>query len=122
MSTLQAGNNFVGDVSACFQYTGVYPSLSECVESGSTANVSKDNLWCLICRMCVCVCSQGDEAPCDEMGPKSTKEPQLESSTPPRGVDRVLSRYDTTDMWCAICIIVHVWCFYFIISFSVRFR
>lgn len=26
---------------------------------------------------------------------------------PLRGIDRILSHFDTTDLWCAICIIVH---------------
>lgn len=32
---------------------------------------------------------------------------------PLRGIDRILSHFDTTDLWCAICIIVHFMVFLF---------
>lgn len=32
---------------------------------------------------------------------------------PLRGIDRILSYFDTTDLWCAICIIVHFMVFLF---------
>lgn len=84
------------------------PFPSECMKP-TKDKVSKDNLV-PDNRYCECVCvvyTGGLGAPVTSEGPDLTKKTSTWTFKPLRGIDYILSYFDTTDSWCAICIIVH---------------
>lgn len=83
--------------------------------------VKRQSLWCLISGcVCLCVCvrvcsvHRKMRCPGDEKGGPLNSQNDLNLNLQPlRGIDRILSYFDTTDLWCAICIIVHFMVFLF---------
>lgn len=82
--------------------------------------VKRQSLWCLISGcVCLCVCvrvcsvHRKMRCPGDEKGGPLNSQNDLNLNLQPlRGIDRILSYFDTTDLWCAICI-VHFMVFLF---------